>query len=78
MACNCDSYFRNLEARTQYNRLVPFRWTLYTFQLPYDPDAAEELNGDEDPSNDDLTKGNSPYTIYINWLTEYGYDIPTN
>ncbi|MBQ2256016.1 MAG: hypothetical protein II330_04045 [Clostridia bacterium] len=44
----------------------------------YDPDAAEELNGDEDPSNDDLTKGHSPYTIYINWLTEYGYDIPTN
>ncbi len=44
----------------------------------YDPDAAEELNADDDPSNDDLSKGNSPYTIYVNWLTEYGYDVPAN
>ncbi len=44
----------------------------------YDPDAAAETLEDEDPSNDDLSKGNSPFTIYVNWLTEYGYDVPAN
>ena len=43
----------------------------------YDPDAAAETITDEDPSNDDSSKGNSPYTIYVNWLKEYGYDVPT-
>ena len=42
----------------------------------YDPDAAADTLADEDPSNDDLSKGHSPYTIYVNWLTEYGYDVP--
>jgi hypothetical protein len=44
----------------------------------YDPDAAAETLETEDPSDDDLSKGNSPYTIYVNWLTEYGYDVPAN
>ena len=44
----------------------------------YDPDAAAETLETEDPSDDDLSKGHSPYTIYVNWLTEYGYDVPTN
>ena len=43
----------------------------------YDPDAAAETLETEDPSDDDLSKGNSPYTIYVNWLKEYGYDVPT-
>lgn len=42
----------------------------------YDPDAAAETLETEDPSDDDLSKGHSPYTIYFNWLTEYGYDVP--
>lgn len=42
----------------------------------YDP-SADKTNGTEDDvSDDDKTEGNSPYTIYFNWLTEYGYDIP--
>ena len=44
----------------------------------YDPEAAAETLADEDPSNDDLSKGHSPFTIYVNWLTEYGYDVPAN
>ena len=41
----------------------------------YDPDAAAETLEDEDDTNNDTSKGNSPYTIYVNWLTEYGYDV---
>ncbi|MBQ7379630.1 MAG: hypothetical protein IJW70_08165 [Clostridia bacterium] len=41
----------------------------------YDPDAATATLEDEDASNDDFSKGHSPYTIYVNWLTEYGYDV---
>lgn len=42
----------------------------------YDPDAAAETLTNDDASDDDFSKGNSPYTIYVNWLTEYGYDVP--
>ncbi len=42
----------------------------------YSPDDAAATLETEDPSDDDLSKGNSPYTIYVNWLTEYGYDVP--
>ncbi|MBO7296321.1 MAG: hypothetical protein J6V39_03590, partial [Clostridia bacterium] len=44
----------------------------------YDPEAAAETLETEDPSDDDLSKGHSPFTIYVNWLTEYGYDVPAN
>ena len=44
----------------------------------YDADAEKDGGTPDDPSDDDLTKGNSPYTIYVNWLTEYGYDVPAN
>ncbi len=44
----------------------------------YDPDAAAATLETEDPSDDDLSKGHSPFTIYVNWLTEYGYDVPAN
>ena len=42
----------------------------------YSPDDAEASREDDDTSNDDLSRGHSPYTIYVNWLTEYGYDVP--
>ncbi len=42
----------------------------------YSPDDAATTLEDDDPSNDDLSKGNSPYTIYVNWLNEYGYNVP--
>ena len=41
----------------------------------YDCDAAAESLTDDDDSNNDYSKGNSPYTIYVTWLTEYGYDV---
>ncbi len=44
----------------------------------YDPEAAAETLETEDTTDDDLSKGHSPYTIYVNWLTEYGYDVPAN
>ncbi len=44
----------------------------------YDADAEKDGGTPDDPSDDDLTKGNSPYTVYVNWLTEYGYDVPAN
>ena len=42
----------------------------------YDPDAAADTLADTDESNNDYSKGHSPYTIYVNWLKEYGYDVP--
>lgn len=43
----------------------------------YDPDAAAETLTNDITGDEDFSKGNSPYTIYVNWLKEYGYDIPT-
>ena len=54
------------------------KWIKKANNPAYDPDAALETLEDEDASNDDLSKGHSPYTIYVNWLTEYGYDVPAN
>ena len=44
----------------------------------YDPEAEKDGGTPEDPSDDDYTYGHSPYTVYVNWLTEYGYDVPAN
>lgn len=44
----------------------------------YDPEAEKDGGTPDDPSDDDFTKGHSPYTLYVNWLTEYGYDVPAN
>ena len=51
-------------------------WIKKANNSAYDPDAAADTLSDEDTSNDDMSKGHSPYTIYFNWLTEYGYDVP--
>lgn len=51
-------------------------WIKKANNSAYSPDDASATLEDDDPSNDDLSKGNSPYTIYFNWLTEYGYDVP--
>ena len=42
----------------------------------YDPEAEKDGGTPDDPSDDDYTYGHSPYTVYVNWLTEYGYDVP--
>ena len=44
----------------------------------YDAEAEKDGGTPDDTSDDDYTYGNSPYTIYVNWLTEYGYDVPAN
>ena len=44
----------------------------------YDPEAEKDGGTPDDPSDDDYTYGHSPYTVYVNWLTEYGYDVPAN
>lgn len=52
------------------------KWIKKANNPAYSPDDAAASLEDEDDSNNDYSKGNSPYTIYVNWLTEYGYDVP--
>ena len=72
-----DDLFATLKEELK-DSLPANKWIKKANNPAYDPDAAAETLQDDDPSNDDLSKGNSPYTIYVNWLTEYGYDVPAN